>query len=136
MDADGKNITLLTQNDRDLTPAWSPDGQRIAFSSNRDGDRDIYVMDADGKNITQLTQRQRHGLGSVVVARRPTHRIRVRPRRIHRDLCHGCRRKKHNPTHTNRPRPPQPLSVVVARRPTHRIRPYGWRLNIYVMVLD
>ena len=39
----------------DTDPAWSPDGTRIAFGSNRDGDRDIYVMDADGGNVQQLT---------------------------------------------------------------------------------
>ena len=36
-------------------PVWSPDGRRIAFSSTRDGDYNIYVMNADGSNLTQLT---------------------------------------------------------------------------------
>ena len=31
------------------------DPRRIAFSSNRDGDSDIYVMNADGSGVTQLT---------------------------------------------------------------------------------
>ena len=32
----------------DLDPSWSPDGKKIAFVSDRDGNRDIYVMNADG----------------------------------------------------------------------------------------
>ena len=52
MDADGKNRTRLTEGDRH--PAWSPDGQRIAVDSFRDGA--IYVIDADGKNRTRLTE--------------------------------------------------------------------------------
>ena len=37
-------------------PSWSPDGQRIAFVSNREGKGDeVYVMDADGKNPHNLT---------------------------------------------------------------------------------
>jgi Tol biopolymer transport system component len=42
----------------DLYPAWSADGSRIAFVSNRDGDPDIYLMDADGSNVVQLTHDQ------------------------------------------------------------------------------
>jgi WD40-like Beta Propeller Repeat len=34
---------------------WSPDGKQIAFSSNRDGDFEIYVMNADGGPQRQLT---------------------------------------------------------------------------------
>ena len=40
----------------DWYPAWSPDGQRIAFMSDRDGNDELYVMDADGSNPTRLTQ--------------------------------------------------------------------------------
>lgn len=41
-----------------MTPAYSPDGQRIAFSSSRDDDFEIHVMDADGKNVRRLTHRK------------------------------------------------------------------------------
>ncbi|MBI2650204.1 PD40 domain-containing protein, partial [Candidatus Woesearchaeota archaeon] len=37
-------------------PAWSPDGSKIAFGSNRDGTHpNIYIMNADGSNIIKLT---------------------------------------------------------------------------------
>lgn len=39
----------------DLLPAWSPDGHRIAFVSQRDGNPEIYVMLADGTQQTRLT---------------------------------------------------------------------------------
>ena len=34
---------------------WSPDGSKIAFVSDRDGNDEIYVMNADGSNQTRLT---------------------------------------------------------------------------------
>ena len=59
MDADGGNEQRLTDNrNNDWYPAWSPDGKRIAFMSDRKGDAvnfDIYVMDADGGNLQNLT---------------------------------------------------------------------------------
>src|SRR5438270_394593 len=36
-------------------PAFSPDGSRIAFTSTRDGQPEVYVMDADGTNAARLT---------------------------------------------------------------------------------
>jgi hypothetical protein len=56
MDADGANVTVLTDSEGDdTTPAWSPDGEHIVFVSTRDGNREIYVMDADGRNQVNLT---------------------------------------------------------------------------------
>ena len=60
MDDDGGNLQKLTENRKnDRDPVWSPDGKRIAFSSDRKGDGanpDIYVMDADGGNPQRLTE--------------------------------------------------------------------------------
>ena len=39
----------------DFYPSFSPDGSKIAFSSDRDGNYEIYVMNADGSNQTRLT---------------------------------------------------------------------------------
>ena len=48
-DEEGGIITTrLTQNNaEDLHPVWSPDGKKIAFMSDRDGNYEIYVIDAD-----------------------------------------------------------------------------------------
>ncbi|WP_432799483.1 TolB family protein [Poriferisphaera sp. WC338] len=39
----------------DRMPAFSPDGQYVAFTSNRSGNYDIYIMNADGGPARQLT---------------------------------------------------------------------------------
>jgi len=39
----------------DQEPSWSPDGNRILFTSPRDGNREIYVMDSNGQGQTRLT---------------------------------------------------------------------------------
>jgi TolB protein len=50
---------LLLSNASDIHPRWSPDGKRIAFSSNRSGRYQIWLTDADGSNLHQVT----HGNG-------------------------------------------------------------------------
>src|SRR5262249_10326779 len=35
---------------------WSPDDREIAFISDRDGDREVYLMDANGRNVRRLTR--------------------------------------------------------------------------------
>ena len=37
-------------------PVWSPDGNRIAFASDRDGDWEIYVTASDGSSLTRITE--------------------------------------------------------------------------------
>ena len=44
-----------TPGNIDAMPAWSSDGSRIAFVSNRDGNSDIFVMNVDGTHVRQLT---------------------------------------------------------------------------------
>ena len=52
----GSGVTQLTDNsNEDWGPAWSPDGRRIAFASDRDGDSEIYMMNVRGSGVTQLT---------------------------------------------------------------------------------
>ncbi|GIS68178.1 MAG: hypothetical protein CM1200mP7_1270 [Chloroflexota bacterium] len=56
MNADGSNLTNLTNNAADDTrPSWSPGGTKIVFYTTRDDAGEIYVMNADGSNLTNLT---------------------------------------------------------------------------------
>ena len=49
-------LTRLTAGDwDDITPSPSPDGQKIAFASNRNGFWDLYLLDLTSGEVTQLT---------------------------------------------------------------------------------
>lgn len=52
MDADGSNKTHLIRGEWASYPAWSPLGDKVAYSFYDD----IYVIDVDGKNPTNLTE--------------------------------------------------------------------------------
>jgi Tol biopolymer transport system component len=59
MDSDSHGCRRLTDTPSadEHSPAWSPAGDRIAFSTDRDGgDWEVYVIDADGKNPRNLTR--------------------------------------------------------------------------------
>ncbi|WP_044934618.1 Tol-Pal system beta propeller repeat protein TolB [Pseudacidobacterium ailaaui] len=61
MDADGANVQRMTDGGYATSPAWSPNGQFLAFAWNRKygpgapGGQDIYIMDIASKRWTQLT---------------------------------------------------------------------------------
>ena len=57
---DGSDRRILTDDETgqsadDFAPVWSPDRQRIAFLSNRDGNVEIYLAVADGSSFTRVT---------------------------------------------------------------------------------
>jgi len=52
---DGRKYTFFSKGTLNSAPAWSPDGSRIAFTSNMNGNPEIYVANADGTGAKQLT---------------------------------------------------------------------------------
>ncbi len=51
----GRAIPLTNHVEMDDNPVWSPDGEYIAFSSNRTGNNDIFIVPADGGSSRRLT---------------------------------------------------------------------------------
>ncbi len=61
MDPDGSHVQPLTGKPPETISynafaAWSPDRQKIAFMSGRDGELEVYVMAADGSDVQRLTR--------------------------------------------------------------------------------
>ena len=56
VDAEGGSARALTTNPAyDSDPVWTPDGQKIYFSSYREGSRDIFVVNAEGGTPKRVT---------------------------------------------------------------------------------
>jgi Tol biopolymer transport system component len=57
INADGTGLTRLTRSPGpDFDATWSPDGARIAFRSERNGDPEIWLMNANGSGQRQLAR--------------------------------------------------------------------------------
>ena len=57
MRADGRRHRNLTNSPgvTDMQPSWSPDGRRLVFLSDRDGDLEVYTSRPSGADVRQLT---------------------------------------------------------------------------------
>ena len=55
MDAGGTNPRRLTTG-HDTHPRWSPDAKQIAFTSMRDGNREIYTVSVEGGDLLNFTR--------------------------------------------------------------------------------
>ncbi len=51
---DGSNKKQLTHRGNNVTPAWTPDGKRIIFASDRSGTREIFLMNDDGSGVSEI----------------------------------------------------------------------------------
>ena len=95
MNADGSG-----QRNADAQPggrqrsAWSPDGQKIAFRSDRDGNSEIYVMNADGSGQRNLTHNAARDGDPAWSPDGRKIAFDQRPRRQLRDLRHERRRQR------------------------------------------
>jgi TolB protein len=55
MNADGTAVRRLTTNPfPDIRPSFSPDGKRLAFTSSRDGNYEIYIVNTDGTGLQRV----------------------------------------------------------------------------------
>src|SRR5436305_10009758 len=56
MNANCSNVKQLTRGPgEDGGSRWSPDGKKIAFTGNRTGQAEVYIMNADGSHTSRLT---------------------------------------------------------------------------------
>ena len=53
---ESKSVQVLVGTESDARPAWSPDGQWIAFSSGRSGTPNLWMVKPDGQEAVQLTR--------------------------------------------------------------------------------
>jgi Tol biopolymer transport system component len=65
--ADGSNLKQLTKTPGyDAEATISPNGKRIIFTSERDGDLDLYSMNTRGKNVKRLTDELGYDGGAFI----------------------------------------------------------------------
>jgi Tol biopolymer transport system component len=64
-DASGTEQRLIASSGRNYDPRYSPDGQKIAFASDRSGTMQLWIAKADGSDARQLTHLSGSWLGGI-----------------------------------------------------------------------
>ena len=53
---DGSNFQILDKHpERDFSIQWAPNGEKLNFTSIRDGNHELYVMNEDGTGLKRIT---------------------------------------------------------------------------------
>lgn len=63
--ASGELLALTDRESQSLSPQWSPDGTRLAYISDMDGDYEIYAMDMDSGAVQQVTDNEYRDTGCL-----------------------------------------------------------------------
>ncbi len=115
-------------------PAWSPDGTKIAFTSSRDGNQEIYYVNRDGSGLRRVTNSPSVDVTPDLVPHRAADCLRFRSHRAAADLRREHRRDRPEPDHQrNALRPPHLVSRAVQRDCLHfavRRRPRHPRVRV------
>jgi Tol biopolymer transport system component len=105
----GKPERLIYSTRRDIEPRYSPDGRKVAFTSDRSGANEVWVCGADGSNALQLTSMNATmTAGARVVAGWPAAGFRLFARRAAGAVHDGANgsapvRLTNNPAHESAP---------------------------------
>ncbi|MEP0823276.1 MAG: PD40 domain-containing protein, partial [Ignavibacterium sp.] len=62
----GEAIPLTSGPAYDVQPRFSPDGRHIAFTSDRDGLDNLWIMNTDGSNLRQVTKEKERQVNNPV----------------------------------------------------------------------
>ena len=121
MNADGSGLQRLTSGGS--LPAWSPDGQRIAFSHGTSAARATWTSTSSTPTAAGEQKLTEHGRTPVLVARRPEDRLHEAAAAVLPQLRHLRHERR-------RQRAPAPCthdvcqqSSLVSRRAADRVRP-------------
>ena len=128
---DGKTSVLRATKADWANPRFSPDGQKLALEIFDGKQRDIWVYEWARDTLTQLTFDPGQDRDPGLDARRPAHRVCVRPRQGRHLQSVLGERRRHGRGHAADRQPGRPAALVVAserqvpRLPCHSRRATG-----------